>query len=164
MEVSGQPWPLYSQGKSPWYPLDRRLGGSHSCSGHSGKEKNPSPCPELNPRTPIVQPIAQCYTDWVIMALVIHTCRTCNYWTKSPSKDKQYIWSNFCYTNIHLAWYITQKPPKSPCAAETVDVTDNNRRVMRDVCEMCLNEKLSCCTVTKQLVLIIFTVSCICQL
>jgi len=25
--VSITPWPLYSQGKSPWYPLDRRLGG-----------------------------------------------------------------------------------------------------------------------------------------
>jgi hypothetical protein len=30
MEVSGQlhaPRPLYSQKKSPWYPLDRRVGG-----------------------------------------------------------------------------------------------------------------------------------------
>jgi hypothetical protein len=27
--VSSTPIPLYPQGKSPWYPLDRRLGGSH---------------------------------------------------------------------------------------------------------------------------------------
>jgi hypothetical protein len=25
--VSSTPRPLYPQGKSPWYPLDRRLGG-----------------------------------------------------------------------------------------------------------------------------------------
>jgi hypothetical protein len=24
--VSSTPWPFYTQGKSPWYPLDRRLG------------------------------------------------------------------------------------------------------------------------------------------
>jgi len=34
------PWPLYPQGKSLWYPLDRRLGGPQSCSGHGGEEKN----------------------------------------------------------------------------------------------------------------------------
>jgi len=28
--VSFTPRPLYSQGKSPWQPLDRRLGGSRS--------------------------------------------------------------------------------------------------------------------------------------
>jgi hypothetical protein len=33
------------------------------------KRKIPSPCQELNHRTLIVQPIAQCYTDWAIMAL-----------------------------------------------------------------------------------------------
>jgi hypothetical protein len=31
---------LYPQGKSPWYPLDRRLGGPQSRSGHGVKEKN----------------------------------------------------------------------------------------------------------------------------
>jgi hypothetical protein len=34
------PWPLHPQGKSSWYPLDRRLGGPQSCSGCSGEEKN----------------------------------------------------------------------------------------------------------------------------
>jgi len=37
--VSFTPWSLYSQGKSPWYPLDRRLGGPQSWSELSGKEK-----------------------------------------------------------------------------------------------------------------------------
>jgi len=31
---------LYSQGKSSWYPLDRRLGRPWSCSGCSDEEKN----------------------------------------------------------------------------------------------------------------------------
>jgi hypothetical protein len=35
--------PLYSQGKSPWYTLDRRLGGPQSRSGHGGEEKNSQP-------------------------------------------------------------------------------------------------------------------------
>jgi hypothetical protein len=51
MEVSGQfqaPLP-HSQGKSPWYPLDRRLGGSQSRSGRGGEEKNIQPPPEIEP-------------------------------------------------------------------------------------------------------------------
>jgi hypothetical protein len=31
--------PLYSQGKNPWYPLDRRMGGLQSRS-ERGEEKN----------------------------------------------------------------------------------------------------------------------------
>jgi hypothetical protein len=51
MEVSDQ---LYPQGKSPWYSLDRRLGGPQSRSRRGGLEKN-SQHPPGN-RTPIVQP------------------------------------------------------------------------------------------------------------
>jgi hypothetical protein len=35
--------PLNPQGKSPWYPLDRRLGGPQSRSGRGGEEKNSQP-------------------------------------------------------------------------------------------------------------------------
>jgi hypothetical protein len=42
--VSFAPWPLYPQGKSPSYTLDRRLGGLQSRSGRGGEEKN-SPAP-----------------------------------------------------------------------------------------------------------------------
>jgi len=42
------PQPLYPQGKSPWYPLDRRLGGPQSHSGHS-EEKNSQPLPGTKP-------------------------------------------------------------------------------------------------------------------
>jgi hypothetical protein len=45
MEVSRQlhaPAAL-PQGKSPWYPLDRRLGGSQSRPRRGGEEKNSQP-------------------------------------------------------------------------------------------------------------------------
>jgi len=38
--VSFTPRVLYPQGKSPWYPFDRRLGGHQSRSGRGGEEKN----------------------------------------------------------------------------------------------------------------------------
>jgi hypothetical protein len=40
---------LYPHGKSPWYPLDRRLGGPQSCSWHGGEEKNSQPPPGIKP-------------------------------------------------------------------------------------------------------------------
>jgi hypothetical protein len=51
MEVSGQfhaPAAL-PQGKSPLYPLDRRLGGLESRSGRCGEEKNSQATPEIEP-------------------------------------------------------------------------------------------------------------------
>jgi hypothetical protein len=57
----GHSRPLYRQGKSSQYTLDRRLGGPQSRSGHSGgEEKNSQPLSELEP--PIIQPVAQCCT------------------------------------------------------------------------------------------------------
>jgi hypothetical protein len=35
------------------------------------KRKIPRPRRELNPRTPIVQPVAQRYTDWAVTVLII---------------------------------------------------------------------------------------------
>jgi hypothetical protein len=49
--VSFTPRLLYPQGKSPWYPLDRSLGGPQSRSGRGGEEKIS--------QLPIVQPVAQ---------------------------------------------------------------------------------------------------------
>jgi hypothetical protein len=51
MEVSGQshaPAAL-PQGKSPWYPLDRRLGGPPSRSGRGSEEKNSQALPGIEP-------------------------------------------------------------------------------------------------------------------
>jgi hypothetical protein len=42
---------LYPQGKSPWFTLDRRLGGPQSRSGR-GDEKIPRSRRDSNPRTP----------------------------------------------------------------------------------------------------------------
>jgi hypothetical protein len=50
--VSFTPRPFYPQGKSPWYPLDRRLGGPQSRSGHGGEEKNSQPPSGIEPQNP----------------------------------------------------------------------------------------------------------------
>jgi hypothetical protein len=47
--VSFTPRPLYPQGKSPSYPLDRRLGGPQSRSGSGGEEKNSQLQPGIEP-------------------------------------------------------------------------------------------------------------------
>jgi hypothetical protein len=62
MEVSGHLHlrPPYPQGKSPCYPLDRRLGWPQSRSGRGGEEKNFQPLPGLEP--PITQPVVQRHT------------------------------------------------------------------------------------------------------
>jgi hypothetical protein len=59
------------RGKIPWNPLDRRLVGPQTLSRRGGEEKNFQPLRESNPRTPIVQPVAQRYTDWVVAALTL---------------------------------------------------------------------------------------------
>jgi hypothetical protein len=51
MEVSGKlhaPAAL-PQGRSPSYPLDRRLSGPQIRSEHGGEEKNSQPPPEIEP-------------------------------------------------------------------------------------------------------------------
>jgi hypothetical protein len=58
--VNLTPRPLYPQGKSPFYTLDRWLGGPQSWSGRGGEEKNSQPPPALEPS--IIQPVAQRYT------------------------------------------------------------------------------------------------------
>jgi hypothetical protein len=54
---------LYPQEKRPQYPLARRLGGAQAILDMVVKRKIPRSCQELNPRTLIIQPIAQHYTD-----------------------------------------------------------------------------------------------------
>jgi hypothetical protein len=52
-EVSFMPWPLYPRGKSPCYPLDRKLGGPQSWPGRHGEEKiiGSTGTRALNPRS-----------------------------------------------------------------------------------------------------------------
>ena len=47
------------------YPLYRRLGGPQ---GRCGRARKISPLPGFDP--PIVQPVASCYTEWAIPALI----------------------------------------------------------------------------------------------
>jgi len=62
MEVSGQLHDpaTFPQGKSPWYPLDRKLDGPQSWCGHGGEEKNSQPL--TGPKPLIIQAVAQHYT------------------------------------------------------------------------------------------------------
>jgi hypothetical protein len=64
-------------------PRDRSP-GTHWIGGWVGpravldavaRRKIPSPRRESNPRTPIVQPVAQRYTDWAITALINHSSK-----------------------------------------------------------------------------------------
>jgi hypothetical protein len=64
--------PLYSQRKSPCYPLDRSWVGARAVLDAVVKRKIPSPRRESNPRIPIAQPVAQRYTDWAITALHLY--------------------------------------------------------------------------------------------
>jgi hypothetical protein len=57
--VSFSPLPLYPEGKSCRYPLDRRLGGPLSPSGYGGEEKNSQLL--LGLKSSIIQPVAQRY-------------------------------------------------------------------------------------------------------
>jgi len=73
--VSFTPRSFYSQGKSPWYPLDRRLGGPESCSGCSGEETNSQPPPGIEPLNPY-HPACSPVLYWVITALTLELCIT----------------------------------------------------------------------------------------
>jgi hypothetical protein len=53
----------FNLGESPWCPLDRRLGGPQSWSGHGDEEKNSQPL--------IIQPIAQLCTT--VANLILHS-------------------------------------------------------------------------------------------
>jgi hypothetical protein len=72
MEVSGQLHALaaLSPGKELLVPIGYEAGWAQSRSGRGGEEKIPSPRRESNPRTPIVQPVVQRYTDRAITALL----------------------------------------------------------------------------------------------
>jgi hypothetical protein len=55
MEKSGELHPTAAftpQGKSPWYPLDRNLGGPQSRSGRDGEEIISQPPPGIEPWNP----------------------------------------------------------------------------------------------------------------
>jgi hypothetical protein len=46
---ASRPGRFTPQGKSSWYPLDRKLGGSQTPSGRGREEKNSQPPPGIEP-------------------------------------------------------------------------------------------------------------------
>jgi hypothetical protein len=73
----GTRWGEWSASRPGRFTPRERAPGTHWIGGWVGptavldavvKRKIPSPLRESNPRTPIVQPVAQRYTDWAITA------------------------------------------------------------------------------------------------
>jgi hypothetical protein len=63
--VSFTPRPFYPQGKSPWYPLDRRPGGPRAGLDAVVKRKIPSPCRDSNPdHSAVLKTVAYQDTDF----------------------------------------------------------------------------------------------------
>jgi hypothetical protein len=94
--VSFTPRPLYSQGKSPCYPLDRRLGGPQNRSGRGGEDKNSQGLPELEhpARSPELY-------RWAILA---HSLDVVREWKFLPllgiQSVKQFIRVTACYLTV----------------------------------------------------------------
>jgi hypothetical protein len=130
--VSFTPRPLYSQGKSPWYPLDRRLGGPQSRSGRGGEDKIPSPCRKSNPRTPIVQPLGQRYTDWAIT--VLNLCASPNIIRVIISRSMRWAGHVARTREGHACSTFVGKPSgKRPLGRPRRSWDDNARMDFRDV-------------------------------
>jgi hypothetical protein len=55
---------LYARGKDPRYPLDRRLGGPQSQSGHRGYSKNLLPLSGIEPRS-LSRPVCSQTLYWL---------------------------------------------------------------------------------------------------
>jgi hypothetical protein len=86
--VSFTPRLLCSQGKSPWYPLDRRLGGPHSRAGRGGEEKHSQPLLGLEP--PIIQPVVQRYTTELSLSYPVHMYVPFNNFRKNRRKSRKF--------------------------------------------------------------------------
>jgi hypothetical protein len=59
--VNFAPRQFYTQGKSPRFPLDRRLGGPQSLSENVGEAKNSQFLPEIEPRSSSLNRIKYVY-------------------------------------------------------------------------------------------------------
>jgi hypothetical protein len=79
-------------GKSPRYPLDRRLGAPQKRSGWHGEKKI------LDPRPSVAQPAASHYTDYVNPALFTVRCFWNSfllYWSCTFSEKRTKTWHEF---------------------------------------------------------------------
>jgi hypothetical protein len=68
------------------------------------KRKIPSPRRESNPRTPIVQPIAQRYTDWAI-GFILYDFLSNSFLPHFPSTSRSSTWSPpFRFSGTNFLW------------------------------------------------------------
>jgi hypothetical protein len=89
--VSFTPRPLYLRGNCPGTHWVGWWVGPRVVLGKVVKRKIPSPRRESNPRTPIIQPVAQCYTDWAIMALLPSSTKVKNAWNYTSTPAYVYV-------------------------------------------------------------------------
>jgi hypothetical protein len=73
--VSFTPRPLYPQEKSLWYHWIGGWVGLRAVLDEVVKRKIHSPRRESNPRTQIIQAVAQHYTDWAVTSILILSSR-----------------------------------------------------------------------------------------
>jgi hypothetical protein len=99
--VSFTPRPLYSQGKSPWYTLDRRLGGPQSRSGHGGVKKHSQSLPGL--KSPIIHTVAHRYTAELYQLLQRRLETTKKKKTKSEEEKGQWRKSERIFKEIQIS-------------------------------------------------------------
>jgi hypothetical protein len=91
------PWPLYPQGKSPWYPLDRRLSGPQNRSEHGGEEKNSEFLPGLEP--PIIHILIVFTRSLELFKLLITPIKGSEYRRVYPKVPGLAAWSE------NYKWY-----------------------------------------------------------
>jgi hypothetical protein len=107
--------PLYLQGKSPCYPLDRSLGRYQSRSGRGGEEKNSQLLPGLE--LPIIQPVAQCYTtEPCRLSICIKDSIHTHTHARTYSRDiaERYVSEmKICLFGVMLAFVIVQDQPEA---------------------------------------------------
>jgi hypothetical protein len=130
--VSLTPRPLYPQGKSPRYPLERRLGVPYSRSGRGGEEKNSQPLPELEP--PIIQPAAQRYTA-ELSRLLVNPCGIWKFlkhlrwiWSPVTLPVTPFAWTAFLWGSFGIRQHVVL-PIARPCAVERTGGTVRRRAV-----------------------------------
>jgi hypothetical protein len=111
MEVSGQLHALATltpQGKSPWYPLDRRLGGPQGHSGHGSEEKNPQLPPGIESLNTNHLPVP---SQFIIQTLIsgIHLLESFYSWKwRHPEHEGEHKTAS--YSNINTVWNFTSLP------------------------------------------------------
>jgi hypothetical protein len=124
--VSFTPRPLKPQGKSSWYPLDRRLRGPQSHSGRGGEEKNCQPLPGLeNPDHPARRPALY---RWAIPApecisLISIKCR------RNACIHSSYLFASVC-SNIEQ-WFQDQVNLSFICTTLALRFSSDTRVISR---------------------------------